>query len=159
MPQSLSCPNCGVSMSTQPFGSVQVDACSACKGLWFDTGELERLDHRHKGAGPALAAALAVEPAEVPEDRELACPKCAEPLEVELHALATEIELDVCPACEGVFLDAGEFARLRQRKLSPSERTAKRQRRRRRRQRKELARNRQKRAAMVGALMMMSFPA
>ncbi len=36
----LNCPACGVAMARGSLGGVTVDTCDACKGVWFDVGEL-----------------------------------------------------------------------------------------------------------------------
>ena len=50
------CPGCRARLLAVdvPAGgeTVEVDACAACGGHWFDAGELERLAQRHKD-GPA----------------------------------------------------------------------------------------------------------
>lgn len=79
-PGRASCPDCGATMSTlhvQRHGDrIELDACPACGGTWFDLGELERLTAPtpnlprgarggggrlalHGGQGAALAAGLA----------------------------------------------------------------------------------------------------
>jgi hypothetical protein len=37
------CPRCGVTMLPQPSGSVTIDKCPQCEGVWLDKGELEIL--------------------------------------------------------------------------------------------------------------------
>ncbi len=39
----MQCPRCGAALAEQTQMGVQVDACRACRGLWLDKGELERL--------------------------------------------------------------------------------------------------------------------
>ena len=39
----MKCPKCGMDLHTLERGSVEVDACFSCDGLWLDAGELERL--------------------------------------------------------------------------------------------------------------------
>ena len=63
MSNPITCPACSGTTTHENFGSAFVDVCRECKGIWFDGGELERLDNRRKGAGPALQATLQVEPA------------------------------------------------------------------------------------------------
>jgi uncharacterized protein len=36
----MHCPKCGQKLSTVKCGSVEVDVCPSCKGVWLDTGEL-----------------------------------------------------------------------------------------------------------------------
>jgi uncharacterized protein len=41
--QALTCPKCGSEMRSYERNGVLVDQCTACKGLFLDRGELERL--------------------------------------------------------------------------------------------------------------------
>lgn len=48
------CPDCKTLMDTVPIGTVEVESCKACDGIYLDAGELETL--RGGGGGPAWAA-------------------------------------------------------------------------------------------------------
>src|SRR5688572_17374434 len=37
------CPKCGSDMNVETIGSVEVEKCSSCEGVFFDRGELEQL--------------------------------------------------------------------------------------------------------------------
>lgn len=39
----MQCPRCGVALSERTRAGVVVDACSRCRGVWLDRGELEML--------------------------------------------------------------------------------------------------------------------
>jgi Zn-finger nucleic acid-binding protein len=39
----LMCPNCNGSMQQVNRDEVQIDMCPACRGVWLDRGELEKL--------------------------------------------------------------------------------------------------------------------
>ncbi len=49
----LKCPKCGMDLHTLNQGSVEVDTCFNCNGVWLDAGELEQLlkgkDEAHSG--------------------------------------------------------------------------------------------------------------
>ena len=36
----MHCPKCGQKLSTEKCGSVEIDVCPSCKGVWLDVGEL-----------------------------------------------------------------------------------------------------------------------
>ena len=38
---ALKCPRCGSPLTEREFQTVKLDACTKCKGVWFDAGELE----------------------------------------------------------------------------------------------------------------------
>jgi uncharacterized protein len=84
--------------------------CGACAGLWVDAAELRRLAgqgerHLHaavRGAQRGDATVLAQAPR--------GCPGCGGTL----RCYTVEgVELDVCPACHGLWLDAGELEAVR----------------------------------------------
>lgn len=37
----MDCPNCKIPLSNAKIGSVSLDECSRCRGIWFDKNELE----------------------------------------------------------------------------------------------------------------------
>lgn len=102
---------------------VEVDTCPRCHGLWFDRGELERFPDRPP-VRAFLAAArqapsrcrkrghlVAREQAVCATCRSapVACPGCGSRLG---RVVTSACSLDVCPRCEGVWLDAGQFELL-----------------------------------------------
>ena len=36
----MHCPKCGQKLTTETCGSVEIDVCPSCKGVWLDMGEL-----------------------------------------------------------------------------------------------------------------------
>jgi Zn-finger nucleic acid-binding protein len=102
---------------------VEVDTCARCHGLWFDRGELERFPDR-----PSVRTFLAVArqapsrcrrwghlvPAEQTRcarcrSAPVSCPGCGSRL---ARVVTSACPVDVCPRCEGIWLDAGGFERL-----------------------------------------------
>ncbi len=41
-PSGLACPRCGRDMATRPVGDLTLDVCEKCRGVWADSGELEK---------------------------------------------------------------------------------------------------------------------
>jgi uncharacterized protein len=39
----MKCPKCGMDLHTLRKGSVEIDTCFHCHGMWLDAGELEKL--------------------------------------------------------------------------------------------------------------------
>ena len=39
----MRCPLCGVPMREVPRRGVKIDVCPECRGVWLDSGELEKL--------------------------------------------------------------------------------------------------------------------
>jgi Zn-finger nucleic acid-binding protein len=36
----MHCPKCGQQLATETCGTVEIDVCPSCKGVWLDMGEL-----------------------------------------------------------------------------------------------------------------------
>lgn len=39
----MKCPKCGGELNEVTFRGIKIDKCSACRGVWLDNGELEKL--------------------------------------------------------------------------------------------------------------------
>jgi Zn-finger nucleic acid-binding protein len=117
----MKCPVCGQEMVKQDFG-VDVDVCSnGCKGIWFDQGELVRLDETNEGLGPALQAALRSGRNNQGQRAPLACPKCSLPMHLHKYKRAKEVNVDECYQCGGFFLDSGELNEIRDQYMNDAE--------------------------------------
>lgn len=36
----MHCPKCGQKLATEKYGTVEIDICPSCKGVWLDANEL-----------------------------------------------------------------------------------------------------------------------
>ena len=106
-------PITGQPMNTLEFLGVTLDICPTTGGIWFDQGELGRIraataEHFHT---LEEVAEPNVEP--IPTlPRSRLCPVDATQLETFRYLACTNIELDSCPQCGGVFVEEGELARM-----------------------------------------------
>lgn len=106
------CPRCQKTLrETKPdeISTVVVDICPKCFGMWFEKGELDRLDgsawanvedhpfHSTEGDHP---------PAN--------CPKCLSSLDPVSPQDFSHVILDRCHNCAGFWLDAGELDRVQE---------------------------------------------
>jgi uncharacterized protein len=39
----MHCPKCGQKLTIEKYGSVEIDLCPSCRGLWLDVNELETI--------------------------------------------------------------------------------------------------------------------
>lgn len=62
----LMCPNDNTAMQTLERSGVQFDMCPACRGVWLDRGELEKLMDAATADGRASAPTPAPQPAPQP---------------------------------------------------------------------------------------------
>lgn len=109
------CPVCpGTMLQTVAFRSVQVDACPACAGVWFDDGELRAvldqgtavLSELENAVTPAIAATPAASAVRC-------CPVCVVPLDRFQYLYNSPIALDHCHQCGGVWVDDRELLAMR----------------------------------------------
>jgi Zn-finger nucleic acid-binding protein len=100
-------------MERQTVLEVEVDFCPRCRGLWLDHGEIKQLASDKAAALAKLAEVektqgrlggmgLASE-AKVLQQK---CPACAGKLGIAKFGMTS---IEVCTACQGVFLDRGEI--------------------------------------------------
>ena len=56
----LKCPKCGMDLHTLKKGTVEVDSCFHCQGVWLDAGEMEELlaGGGHTQGGAVMGAIL-----------------------------------------------------------------------------------------------------
>jgi Zn-finger nucleic acid-binding protein len=85
----------------------EVDRCTGCKGLWFDSLELERL-RKVKGAASIDTGDPAVGKLQDAKQHVL-CPLCKTQMIRMVDPKRPNVSFESCPVCYGVYLDAGEF--------------------------------------------------
>ncbi len=56
----LHCPKCGQQLQQEHYGTVEVDVCPGCRGLWLDAHELESIMAANKGKGNPFHSFLKV---------------------------------------------------------------------------------------------------
>ncbi|MDC0714042.1 zf-TFIIB domain-containing protein [Stigmatella sp. ncwal1] len=55
----MKCPKCGMNLHTLKKGSVELDTCFNCKGVWLDAGELDQvLSQGSENNGKVMGAIL-----------------------------------------------------------------------------------------------------
>jgi uncharacterized protein len=107
----MKCPRCNVSLNAVTLAdikySVEADKCPSCEGIWFDKGELSRLD---KIVEPTLLEIRRI-PGEEVQLAALRCPYCLDSpiMKKTEHPRDSKVIIDYCPNCRGVWLDKGEL--------------------------------------------------
>lgn len=109
----MNCPACDNPLTEMNVGPVIIDACQGgCGGIWFDNFELKKVDDDFTGA-----ALLLIERDDhqlVDYDRRRQCPRCGDTVMMRHYfSDRRQVEVDTCPHCGGVWLDAGELAMIR----------------------------------------------
>ena len=90
---------------------MTLDLCyGGCGGIWFDATELERVNAQ---AATTLHSIWSVPRRNVLQTLPRLCPRCPETvLDCKWFSDLKKVEIDQCPKCGGVWLDAGEFSRI-----------------------------------------------
>jgi len=120
----MKCPACENVLTLMVAGDITVNVCEmGCGGMWFDAFEFEKVDEPHESAGEALLQVERNPNGMVDTDAKRPCPKC-EGVAMQRHfaSVKKRVEVDECPGCGGVWLDAGELADIRDQFPSDEER-------------------------------------
>jgi len=95
------------------YHNIEVDHCVNCKGVWFDSDELELL---LKVAGieasPLLFKELVSSPVIKTTEKKRKCPICNQRMKKTSAHRKPELIIDVCESGDGLWFDGGEFALL-----------------------------------------------
>ncbi len=106
------CPNCKSELATKVIGSIDVDECNRCGGIWFDRGELKEAEElvdpnlnwldfeiwKHEHKFDAKSA-------------DVLCPSCVVPTGSLTYG-ETGVEINYCTECHGIWLDKNEFPKI-----------------------------------------------
>jgi len=107
------CPRDGQRLLQQQVGSDVVDFCPRCSGVFFDGGELERIE----GKSPILMMTRRKPTAATPD-----CVRCGTKMDPYTWAgrssgawpVRLGVEIDHCPSCRAYWVDGGELPRVRE---------------------------------------------
>lgn len=107
----MNCPKCaGPSLSPVVVDGIEVDRCPSCEGIWFDKRELTDLLESNSGE---VREILGGEDAHGHDQSPGTCPRDGGKLLRVRSSRNREVTLDCCVVCQGVWLDGGEFERIR----------------------------------------------
>lgn len=111
----MKCPACYNLLRQMLVGSTTVDVCQGgCGGVWLDAFELQRVDGA-AGAADDLVLSIESDPdVRVDPTRKRQCPRCdGVKLKRRFFSPRRRVEIDECPGCGGIWLDAGELEEVR----------------------------------------------
>lgn len=108
---------CG-QMSQTMYEGVEIDICKSCAGVWLDTGEITTIVKTKENSWPesvikkvlTSTGTLGVSIGE--QNRNLSCPKCDVELSANNYQSNSGIIVNTCPNVHGVWLNAGELAKI-----------------------------------------------
>lgn len=108
----MQCPRCNVETKTHQAGTVEIDTCQNCLGVFLDRGELNRI--AVETDGDLEFSTLHEDRADHPDAYgPIACPRCERDSMDKVEFLVhTGIVLDHCQGCGGFWLDGKELLRI-----------------------------------------------
>ncbi|MCS6922941.1 MAG: zf-TFIIB domain-containing protein [Fimbriimonadales bacterium] len=103
------CPVCQIELKPQVHLGVTIDVCPACAGVWFDQDELVQLHQLDEEILPRIDHLYTPEVSSYDPPWERLCPICRVPLRSYNYLYTSNIRLDSCDQCGGVWVDNGEL--------------------------------------------------
>ena len=114
----MKCPNCGSHLAERKIRSFPVHCCMGCDGVWASRevfvylGNILSWDLQPpKGRMATLFRPIKVGRA-TPSRHARICPQCAVSMKQFNYAYDSNIFLDRCPDCGGIWADAGEMLQV-----------------------------------------------
>ena len=115
----MKCPVCQDAMLKEiKSGEVFIDLCPVCQGIWFDSGELidvlTMLVNNKTLTIPPHPALKDSAPISANQVREKThhCPRCHNDMSKYNYAYDSNVILDRCAHCRGIWADGGEVGML-----------------------------------------------
>jgi len=107
------CPVCKYDMIVVEYQNIELDYCNSCKGVWFDSGELELLLKSQSIEEPKafFDGILNSQEAASPEKKRN-CLVCGHKMKKTAIGKQPEILIDVCRDKHGLWFDGGELGQL-----------------------------------------------
>lgn len=103
----MKCPKCNGSMGSVKYADTTVDRCADCGGIWCDVFEAEDLVEAKGGA--SVDTGSKIKGIRMNKIHDIKCPKCGKPMQTASDREDPLLKFEVCTACHGYFLDAGEL--------------------------------------------------
>ncbi len=107
------CPTCRAVTIVVEQDKIELDYCTRCSGVWFDSGELELMLEKIGLDSSALPIAKA---ADLPEagsaEKKRRCPICRRKMRKANLGKKPKVLIDVCPRGDGLWFDGGEVHQI-----------------------------------------------
>lgn len=115
----MKCPIDNTELENQKYEDiVNADVCPTCDGMFLDKGELEQLeaniteDYRNKLKNLPDDIDEAYRMAEQKSAPAINCPKCGTEMERKEYGYTSQILIDACPSCGGIWLNQNELQQI-----------------------------------------------
>lgn len=114
----MDCPVCGVRLRKVRSRSVEIDMCPRCQGKWYDDGEFTEFVRELSASGTVeaegsrLFVRREVKRAEAINEGKRYCPSCRVEMKKFNYAYDSNVFLDKCESCGGIWADKGESSQV-----------------------------------------------
>lgn len=114
----MNCPFCSNKLRRVKSKSEVLDICPRCRGIWFDSGELVNYVRAlvdSKDIQPETSRLFErreVDTSETTKEEDKICPNCSLVMHRFNYCYDSNIFLDKCPSCHGIWTDAGEVQKI-----------------------------------------------
>jgi len=107
------CPVCKYDMIVVEYHNIELDYCNSCKGVWFDSGELELLLESYglEETKTFFDGILNSQEA-VSSEKKRNCPICGHNMKKTVIGEQPSILIDICRDEHGLWFDGGEVTQL-----------------------------------------------
>jgi Zn-finger nucleic acid-binding protein len=111
-PTGMLCPVCNVAMVIVEHQNIELDYCTRCKGVWFDSGELELLlESANLGNFGEFLGNIMNKREATTTEKKRKCPICTRKMKKVLID-DEKILVDICRHRHGIWFDNQEVQRL-----------------------------------------------
>ena len=113
----MKCPRCDVKLESFRYHGIEVDVCGECNGIFFDEDELKPYLHhvvedRKQLEGRSIPNKTIIPKEGFDNADHLECPACECEMSPFNYAYSSNIILDKCHTCGGVWVDHPELEQL-----------------------------------------------
>ena len=107
------CSVCKSDMIVVEYRDIELDYCTECKGVWFDSGELELLLESHGLEEAKLFLDNVItSPEAISSEKKRKCPICGRKMRKTIIGEQPQVLIDVCGNEHGLWFDGGEVTQV-----------------------------------------------
>ena len=109
----MKCPTCKNLMIVVEHEHIELDYCTECQGVWFDSGELDLLLETMQLKGGILSLdSILTSPEAKSQEKKRKCPICGERMKKATVGHDPEVLIDACNKGDGLWFDGGEVGQI-----------------------------------------------
>jgi Zn-finger nucleic acid-binding protein len=100
-------------MKQRSVSEISFNECPACRGMWFDQGELDEVKDEVMPEMSWLDIDNWLEETDfITRQSAFSCPRCNDTTLATIQEKGSPTTIEICPRCEGTLLAAGQFLNL-----------------------------------------------